>query len=71
VHDLGLGELLALEVLVGEIVVDVRDGLDQRLAMLLRLVEEVRRDLGVVEGAAAVCRPATRARASVRGRRRP
>ena len=42
---------------MGEVVVDVGDGLEQRLAVLLRLVGEVGRDLGVVEGVAEVVAP--------------
>ena len=43
--DLLLGDLLALEELVRELVVGLGDGLDHRLAMLLRLGQQLGRDV--------------------------
>ena len=52
--DLGDRELLALEVLVGELVVHLGDGLDHRVAMLLGLGLELGRDLDHVDLVAQV-----------------
>ena len=67
VLDLGLGDLLALEELVGEVVVDVGDGLEQVLAPRRGLVGQLRRDLALVERVAEVVAP-DRAPSSGRGR---
>ena len=62
--DLGDRQLLALEVLVGQLVVHLGDGLDHRVAVLLGLGLEVLRDLHDVEGralvVAVVVRPSSR-----------
>ena len=50
----GIVELLAFEVLVGQLVVHLGDGLDHRVAMLDRLVEELRRDVDDVDLVAQV-----------------
>ena len=55
--DLRLGQLLALEVLVGEPVVDLRHRLEQALAMGGGLVGQLGRDGGLVERVAEVVPP--------------
>ena len=52
--DLGDRQLLALEVLVGELVVHLGDGLDQRVAVRLRLGSQLVRDLDLVDLVAQV-----------------
>ncbi len=52
--DLGDGELLALEILVGQLVVHLGDGLDHDVAMLLGLGCQVGRDVGDLDVVAEV-----------------
>ena len=49
-----IGQLLALEVLVGQLVVHLGDGLDQRVAVLVGLGQQVRRDVDDVDLVAQV-----------------
>ena len=52
--DVGDGQLLALEVLVGQLVVHLGDGLDHRVAVALGVLEALGRDLDLVDLVAQV-----------------